>query len=49
MGTFSEYELFAVSVSTNSFKGKNILKQEAGIGPDTGDRLFKTLRLVAKL
>ena len=29
--------------SNNKFKGSQVLKQEGGKGPDTGDRLFRTL------
>lgn len=29
--------------SDNKFKGSQVLKQEGGKGPDTGDRLFRTL------
>ena len=34
---------FTVRVSHNSFKGQKVAKQADGIGPDTGDRLFKNL------
>lgn len=43
LDSLTEYELFAVRVSRNSFKGENVAKQKNGIGPDTGDRLFKTM------
>ena len=45
INTFKDYELFTVRVSHNSFRGEKVAKQADGIGPDTGDRLFKTLLL----
>ncbi len=39
---FTNYDVFTVRVSQNSFKGANVLKQANDKGPDTGDRLFKT-------
>ena len=35
--------VFGTRVSENRFKGSRVLKQEGGKGPDTGDRLFRTL------
>jgi len=40
---FANYDVFTVRVSQNSFKGANVLKQANDKGPDTGDRLFRTL------
>jgi len=40
---FTNYDVFTVRVSQNSFKGANVLKQANDKGPDTGDRLFRTL------
>lgn len=40
---FANYDVFTVRVSQNSFKGANVLKQANDKGPDTGDRLFKTI------
>lgn len=37
-----DYDLFTVRISENSFQGGKVLEQKDGIGPDTGDRLFKT-------
>ncbi len=34
---------YCVRVSSNKFKGGQVLKQNGNIGPDTGDRLFRTL------
>lgn len=45
INTFKDYELFTIRVSHNSFRGEKVAKQADGIGPDTGDRLFKTLLL----
>ena len=39
---FSE-QLFTVRVSSNSFVGKNVKKQDGNIGPDTTMRLFNLL------
>lgn len=41
--TFKDYEIFATRVSNNSFKGGKVEKQINEIGPDTGDRLFRTM------
>lgn len=46
--TFKDYELFTVRVSNNSFKGQKVAKQTNGVGPDTGDRLFRTMENVEK-
>lgn len=46
--TFKDYELFTVRVSQNSFKGQKVAKQSNGVGPDTGDRLFRTMESVEK-
>ena len=46
--TFKDYELFTVRVSHNSFKGQKVAKQSNGVGPDTGDRLFRTMESVEK-
>ena len=46
--TFKDYELFTVRVSHNSFKGQKVAKQTNGVGPDTGDRLFRTMENVEK-
>lgn len=40
---FSEYEVFTTRISKNSFKGAKVSEQKGCIGPDTGDRLFRTL------
>jgi orotate phosphoribosyltransferase-like protein len=40
---FADYDVFTVRVSHNSFKGAKVLKQVDDKGPDTGDRLFRTL------
>lgn len=34
--------VFGTRRSSNKFKGSQVLKQEHGKGPDTGDRLFRT-------
>lgn len=40
---FSNYKLYAVRSSLNSFTGEKILSQIGEKGPDTGDRLFNTI------
>ncbi len=35
--------IYGTRRSDNKFKGSQVLKQEGGRGPDTGDRLFRTL------
>lgn len=35
--------VFGTRRSDNKFKGSQTLKQKDGVGPDTGDRLFRTL------
>ncbi|MDD7013693.1 MAG: uracil phosphoribosyltransferase [Spirochaetales bacterium] len=40
---FADYDVFTVRVSHNSFKGAKVLKQVDDKGPDTGDRLFRSL------
>lgn len=40
---FIDYDLFTVRVSENSFKGEKIEHQQGNLGPDTGDRLFRTM------
>jgi orotate phosphoribosyltransferase-like protein len=40
---FDGIDLFAVRVSENKFVGAKINIQKGNIGPDTGDRLFRTL------
>jgi len=40
---FLDKDVFVVRVSNNSFKGTKVKKQSGNVGPDTGDRLFKTL------
>lgn len=46
--TFKDYELFTVRVSHNSFIGEKVAKQSNGVGPDTGDRLFRTMESIEK-
>ena len=46
--TFKDYELFTVRISHNSYKGQKVAKQANGVGPDTGDRLFRTMENVEK-
>ncbi|MBQ3736231.1 MAG: phosphoribosyltransferase [Candidatus Methanomethylophilaceae archaeon] len=38
--------VFGTRLSDNKFKGSQVLKQRDGKGPDTGDRLFRTLASV---
>ena len=40
---FNDYSLYTVRVSSNSFTGSKVKEQKNGKGPDTGDRLFRTL------
>ncbi|MCR5124515.1 MAG: uracil phosphoribosyltransferase [Treponema sp.] len=40
---FFEYEVFTTRISKNFFKGEKVQIQSGNIGPDTGDRLFRTL------
>lgn len=46
---FENYELYTVRVSHNSFKGERVAKQSNGVGPDTGDRLFRTMETVEEI
>lgn len=39
---FTDKDVFVVRISENSFKGTKVKKQSGNVGPDTGDRLFKT-------
>ncbi len=41
---FSDYKLYAVRVSNNSFVGKNQAEQKGDTGPDTADRLFNLIK-----
>ena len=41
--SFNDYSLFTVRVSSNSFIGSKVKVQKDNKGPDTGDRLFRTL------
>lgn len=45
---FKDYNLYTVRVSQNSFKGEKVAKQSDEVGPDTGDRLFRTMENVEK-
>ena len=40
---FTDYDLFTVRISENSFKGEKVKIQQGNRGPDTGDRLFRTM------
>lgn len=39
----SPFDVYAVRISQNSFTGAKAAMQKDGIGPDTGDRLFRTM------
>ena len=41
---FQNYKVFAVRISSNSFKGKNQATQIGNTGPDTADRLFNLIK-----
>lgn len=45
---FKDYDLYTVRISNNSFKGEKVAKQANGVGPDTGDRLFRTMDNIEK-
>jgi Phosphoribosylpyrophosphate synthetase len=40
---FENAKIYAVRISENKFEGGKVSKQREGRGPDTGDRLFKTM------
>lgn len=46
---FKDYNLYTVRISHNSFKGERVAKQSNGVGPDTGDRLFRTMETVEEI
>lgn len=41
--SFSDFQLFSIRKSENSYKGAKVSTVKDGLGPDTGDRLFGTL------